>query len=161
MEVRRVVTEAIEERGIPKYIRSDNGSGFRAKIMQEFFRELEINTIYIDLGSPWQNGFAKSFNSRMGEEVLERELIWNLKEARVLVEDWRNYYNNERADGSLKMLTPTEFADKNASGFSSTDTPPRGSIGDIYDRNKNIDIYEYPYKTLNNNTSTFLSHKVV
>ena len=72
--------------------------------------ESQIRTLYIDPGSPWQNGFIESFNARLREECLNREQLWTLTEARVVIEDWRWKYNNIRPHRSLGYITPLEFA---------------------------------------------------
>ncbi len=82
--------KAIEVHGAPKYLRSDNGPEFIAKEVQRGLAEHQIETIYIDPGSPWQNGFVESFHGRFRDECLNRELRWTLSEARVVVEDYRH-----------------------------------------------------------------------
>ena len=78
---------AIEEHGAPQYLRSDNGPEFIAKEVQRWLAEKKIKTIYIDPGSPWQNGFVESFHGRFRDECLNREQLWTLSEARVVIED--------------------------------------------------------------------------
>ena len=77
-DVIKVLIDMIEERGIPEYIRSDNGSEFISKTIQGFLKSQVIKTLYIEPGSPWQNGFTESFNSKFRREFLERELIYTL-----------------------------------------------------------------------------------
>jgi Transposase and inactivated derivatives len=161
-DVKMVLLEAIEQHGAPEFIRSDNGSEFIARPIQEFFKEMEIKSIYIAPGSPWQNGFAESFNSKFRAEFLERELIYTLMEARVLAEDWRIFYNETRPHRSLEMLTPKEFAESLDNIANQCATSPRGSIRDVYDRYANIvDIYKEPYLNLINETQLSFSHKMV
>ena len=81
--------KAIEEHGAPEYLRSDNGSEFIAKIVQQWLAENHIKTIYIEPGSPWQNGFVESFHGRFRDECLNREQLWTLTEARVVIGDYR------------------------------------------------------------------------
>ena len=81
--------KAIEEHGAPKYVRSDNGSEFIAKIVQQWLREQQIQTIYIETGSPWQKGFVESFHGKFRDECLNREQLWTLTEARVVIGDYR------------------------------------------------------------------------
>jgi len=83
------LAEVMARRGMPKYIRSDNGSEFIAKEVQQWFSELGIGTIYIDPGSPWQNGHVESFHKRLRDECLNRELFPSVTEARVVIEEWR------------------------------------------------------------------------
>jgi transposase InsO family protein len=87
---------AIQEHGAPKYLRSDNGPEFIAKEVQRWLAENRIKTIYIEPGSPWQNGFVESFHGRFRDECLNREQLWTLTEARVVIEDYRREYNSFR-----------------------------------------------------------------
>jgi len=98
--------------GAPAHIRSDNGSKFIERDLREWLAENRIKTLYIDPGSPWQNGYIESFNARFREECLNREQLWTLTEARVVIEDWRWKYNNIRPHRSLGYITPLEFAQK-------------------------------------------------
>jgi transposase InsO family protein len=109
--VRQVLSGLIDVHGAPGYIRSDNGPEFIEKKLQKWLADHEIKTIYIDPGSPWQNGFMESFNARLRDECLDREQLWTLTEARVVLEDWRWHYNHVRPHRSLGYITPTEFAE--------------------------------------------------
>ena len=102
--------KAMEEQGAPQYIRSDNGSEFIARIVQRWLKEQQIKTIYIEPGSPWQNGFVESFHGRFRDECLNREQLWTLTEARVVVEDFRRDYNQERPHSRLGYASPAEYA---------------------------------------------------
>jgi putative transposase len=111
------------ERGEPDYIRSDNGPEFIAESLKEWLAISGVKTLYIEPGAPWENAYAESFISRMRDELLERELFVNLKEAQVLLEDYRKHYNHRRPHGALGYLTPAEFAALEAlSGQSSVPT---------------------------------------
>ena len=101
---------AIAEHGAPRYLRSDNGSEFIAKAVQAWLKEKAIKTIYIDPGSPWQNGYVESFHGRLRDECLNREQFWTLTEARVVIEDYRNEYNTLRPHSSLGYQSPARFA---------------------------------------------------
>lgn len=101
---------AIELNGAPEFIRSDNGSEFIATVIQRWLKDNGIKTIYIEPGCPWQNGYAESFNSRFRQECLNREVLYTLRESRVVFEDWRRYYNTERPHRSLGLQTPSQFA---------------------------------------------------
>jgi len=101
---------AIQEHGAPAYLRSDNGSEFIAKAVQAWLSENQIKTIYIDPGSPWQNGCAESFHARLRDECLNREQFWTLTEARVIIEDYRREYNAFRLHSKLGYLSPARFA---------------------------------------------------
>ena len=94
---------------IPGYIRSDNGPEFIAAKVQQWLSENQIKTIYIDPGSPWQNGYIESFHSRFRDECLGREMFLNLREARVVISDWRLHYNQERPHSKLGYRSPNEF----------------------------------------------------
>jgi len=120
-DVLEVLQKAIEQHGAPEYIRSDNGPEFIAEVIQRWLRDNQIQTIYIEPGCPWQNGYAESFNGRFRRECLNRELIYTLSEGRVVFEDWRRYYNQERPHRSLGLQTPRQFAknqDEQVSGSS-------------------------------------------
>ena len=88
-KVRRVLSELIDRHGAPEHIRSDNGSEFIEKDLRASLADNQIKTLYIEPGSPWQNGYIESFNARFREECLNREQLWSLSEARVVIEDWR------------------------------------------------------------------------
>lgn len=102
--------KAIQEHGAPEYLRSDNGSEFIAKEVQRWLATNQIKTIYIDPGSPWQNGFVESFHGRFRDECLNREQLWTLTEARVVIEDYRRHYNQFRPHSKLGYQSPARFA---------------------------------------------------
>lgn len=101
---------AIERHGAPEYLRSDNGSEFIAKEVQRWLKANQIKTLYIEPGSPWQNGFVESFHGRFRDECLNREQLWTLTEARVVIDDYRNHYNQQRPHSKLGYLSPARFA---------------------------------------------------
>ena len=109
-KVRRIMSALIERHGAPEHIRSDNGSEFIESGLRSWLAKNRIKTLYIEPGSPWQNGYVESFNARFREECLDREQLWTLTEARVVIEDWRWKYNNIRPHRSLGYVTPLEFA---------------------------------------------------
>lgn len=109
-KVRRVMVDLIDLYGAPEHIRSDNGSEFIEGKLRDWLAENHIKTLYIEPGSPWQNGYIESFNARLREECLNREQLWTLTEARVVLEDWRWKYNHVRPHRSLGYITPLEFA---------------------------------------------------
>ena len=94
---------------IPEHIRSDNGTEFIAQKIQQWLRENQIKTRYIDPGSPWQIGYIESFHSRFRDECLNREWLLSLPEVRVVIEDWRQHYNTERPHSQLGYLSPECF----------------------------------------------------
>ena len=100
----------IEECGEPEHIRSDNRSEFIEKNLREWLSREGIKTLYIEPDSPWQNGYIESFHARFREECLNREQLWTLTEARVVIGDWRWKYNNIRPDRSLGYISPIKFA---------------------------------------------------
>ena len=101
--------QAMIQYGIPEHIRSDNGTEFIAGKIQRWLRVNQIKTLYIEPGSPWQNGYIESFHSRFRDECLNREWLLNLREARVVIEDWRQHYNTERPHSRLGYLSPENY----------------------------------------------------
>ena len=102
--------KAVAEHGAPEFLRSDNGPEFIAGVIQRWLKENGIKTIYIEPGSPWQNGFVESFHGRFRDECLNREQLWTLTEARVVVGDYRREYNQERPHSRLGYESPAVFA---------------------------------------------------
>jgi transposase InsO family protein len=96
--------------GKPEHIRSDNGPEFIAKSIQRWLKKLEVQTLYIEPGSPWENGYAESFHSRLRDELLATEIFASLAHARACAHAWREDYNNYRPHSSLDGLPPAEFA---------------------------------------------------
>jgi putative transposase len=111
-------------RGAPDFIRSDNGPEFIANAIREWLKEKMVGTLYIEPASPWENGYIESFHGRLRDELLNRELFYSVKEAKVLVENWRMEYNNHRPHSSLGYLTPAAFA---ATCIPSVSASPRPS----------------------------------
>ena len=108
-QVLATLWQAMMQYGIPQHIRSDNGTEFIAGKIQRWLRENQIKTLYIEPGSPWQNGYIESFHSRFRDESLNREWLLNLREARVVIEDWRLHYNTERPHSRLGYLSPEDY----------------------------------------------------
>ena len=108
--VKAVLDDLLCERGAPKYIRSDNGSEFVAQHLQDWLHDCGIEPLYVDPGSPWQNGFAESFNGTMRRECLDRETWGSRSEVNVVLQWWRLLYNNFRPHSSIGKKTPSEFA---------------------------------------------------
>ncbi len=102
----------MEERGEPGYIRSDNGPEFIAEAIKGWLAQAEVETLYIEPGSPWENGYSESFNSKLRDELLNRELFLSLTEAKVVVEEYRQHYNRRRPHSALGYKTPAEFAEQ-------------------------------------------------
>jgi putative transposase len=99
-----------EVRGVPEHIRSDNGPEFIAEAVKAWLARRGSKTLYIEPGSPWENAYSETFNSRLRDELLDREVFETLKEAKVIVEDHRLDYNHRRPHSSLGYRTPAEFA---------------------------------------------------
>lgn len=98
-------------------MRSDNGSEFIAKMVQRWLKENGIKTIYIEPGSPWQNGFVESFHGRFRDECLNRKQLWTLTEARVVVGDFRQKYNRVRPHSRLGYESSAVFAARKLSNL--------------------------------------------
>lgn len=109
-DVIALVGQAIEQHGAPEFIRSDNGSEFIAHELQAWLAPERIKTIYIEPASPWQNGFVESFHGRFRDECLNREQLWTLTEARVVIEDFRIDYNTRRPHSRLGYRSPVNYA---------------------------------------------------
>jgi hypothetical protein len=105
----------ISLRGIPDHIRSDNGSEFTAKSIKAWLPKLGVETLYIEPGSPWENGYNESFNGRLRDECLNGETFYTLKEAQVILEQWRHHYNHIRPHTSLGYKPPAPLARMNTS----------------------------------------------
>jgi putative transposase len=97
-------------RGIPEHIRSDNGPEFTAKAIRKWLERLGVKTLFIEPGSPWENGYIESFNGRLRDELLNREIFTTLIEAKVLIADWRKEYNQVRPHSSLGYRPPAPEA---------------------------------------------------
>jgi len=98
------------ERGVPKYIRSDNGSEFIVSALRRWLKRVNVKTLYIESGSPWENGYIESFNGKLRDELLNRELFDTLFEAKILTERWRKEYNQVRPHSSLGYRPPAPQA---------------------------------------------------
>jgi putative transposase len=101
-----VLSDLFILRGVPGHIRSDNGPEFIAKAVQKWIHAVGAKTAYIAPGSPWENGFIESFNARLRDELLNGEIFYSLKEARIIIESWRRHYNGIRPHSSLGYKAP-------------------------------------------------------
>jgi len=110
--VRRILGRLFDERGVPKYIRSDNGPEFVAHSLTVWLRVSGSESRFIKPGSPWMNGKVESFNSRLRAEFLNAELFHNLAEAQVKLRLFQRFYNEERPHSSLGYLTPARYAQR-------------------------------------------------
>jgi len=97
-------------RGIPEHIRSDNGPEFTARAVRKWLARLGVKTLFIEPGSPWENGYIESFNGKLRDELLNREIFTTLEEAKVLIEQWRREYNQVRPHSSLGYRPPAPEA---------------------------------------------------
>ncbi len=104
-------------KGLPEHIRSDNGAEFTAKAIREWLQRLGVQTLFIEPGSPWENGYNESFNGKLREEFLNGEIFYTLHEAVVLVEQWRRLYNTARPHSACNGLPPAPEALKPSSWF--------------------------------------------
>ena len=111
-QVRQVLEQLFSRRGTPVFIRSDNGSEFTAKLIQQSLKACGCENAWIAPGSPWQNGKNERFNGILSQELLSREVWGNTLEAQVMVEKWRQQYNQIRPHGSLGMMTPAACAEQ-------------------------------------------------
>jgi len=108
-DVVAILAKLFLERGEPKFIRSDNGPEFIAKAVKGWLEDAGVKTLYIEPGSPWENAYSETFNSRFRDELLDREEFSSLLEAKVLAGDYREYYNHRRPHSALGYQTPAEF----------------------------------------------------
>jgi transposase InsO family protein len=109
-EVVSTLQELFAIRGAPQFIRSDNGPEFIAETVKNWLERSDVGTLYIEPGSPWENAYSESFNSRLRDELLNRELFTTLEEAKVLIDEYRLEYNHRQPHSSLDYQTPAEFA---------------------------------------------------
>jgi putative transposase len=105
-DVLSCITELFVKHGPPEHIRSDNGSEFTARVVRQWLKRLGVQTLFIEPGSPWENGYNESFNGKFRDELLNGEIFCALKEAQVLIEEWRLEYNTFRPHSSLKYRPP-------------------------------------------------------
>ncbi len=109
-DVQETLAAIMKERGQPCYLRSDNGSEFIEKSLRAWLKSKGTHSLFIDPGSPWQNGKCESFNGKLRDECLNTQWFRTLREAKILIELWRREYNSFRPHRSLGYATPDEFA---------------------------------------------------
>jgi putative transposase len=114
-------------RGTPQHIRSDNGPEFVAKSVCRWLERADVNTLFIAKGSPWENGYVESFNGKLRDELLNREIFLSLEEARYVIDRWRLDYNHYRIHSSLDYQTPAAFAAGCVLPATATPSPPEHS----------------------------------
>ena len=101
-----ILADLFIEHGIPEHIRSDNGPEFIAKKLKKWLKDLGVQTLFIEPGSPWENGYCESFNGKMRYQLLDGEIFYTLFEAQVIIERWRRHYNEVRPHSSLGGRPP-------------------------------------------------------
>jgi transposase InsO family protein len=106
IDVIDVLTDLFILRGVPAYIRSDNGPEFIAEAVRNWIRAVGAKTAYIEPGSPWENGYIESFNARFRDELLNGEIFYSLREAQIVIEQWRKHYNTKRPHSALGYRPP-------------------------------------------------------
>ncbi len=105
-----VLSDAMIVYGIPGHIRSDNGPEMTSKIVRSWLESIGSRTLFIEPGSPWENGYNESFNGKLRDELLNGEIFYSLKEARILIEQWRHHYNTKRPHSALGYRPPAPVA---------------------------------------------------
>jgi len=110
MDCIEILTKLFIKYGLPKYLRSDNGSEFTANTLKKWLSDLNVTTAYIEPGSPWENGYVESFNGRMRDELLDGEIFDTITEARVIIEQYRIEYNTDRPHSGLGGKPPAPLA---------------------------------------------------
>ena len=106
IDVLETIADLFLIKGVPDHIRSDNGPEFTAKVIREWLERIGSQTLFIEPGSPWENGYNESFNGKLRDELLNGEIFYTLKEAKVLIEQWRRHYNTVRLHSSLGYRPP-------------------------------------------------------
>lgn len=109
-DVMHILADLFIEQGQPDYLRSDNGSEFTAKAIRKWLDDVGVCTAYIEPGSPWENGYNESFNGKLRDELLNGEIFYSLREAQVVIEQWRREYNTIRPHSSLGYKPPAPAA---------------------------------------------------
>lgn len=104
------LTDLIILRGSPAFIRSDNGPEFIAQAVRDWIAAVGAKTAYIEPGSPWENGYCESFNGRFRDELLNGEIFYSLREAQIIIEEWRKHYNTKRPHSALGYRPPAPEA---------------------------------------------------
>ena len=105
-DVLAVLADLFCEHGPPQHIRSDNGAEFTAEAVRHWLGRIGVKTLFIEPGSPWENGYCESFNSKLRDEMLNGEIFYSLKEAQILIEQWRNHFNTVRPHSSIGYQPP-------------------------------------------------------
>jgi transposase InsO family protein len=109
-DVLHCLAELFARHGAPEHLRSDNGPEFTSKVVRDWLKRVGVRTLFIEPGSPWENGYNESFNGKLKDELVNREIFYTLREAQVLVEQWRREYNTIRPHSSLGYRPPAPQA---------------------------------------------------
>jgi transposase InsO family protein len=109
-DVQECLTELVCQRGVPAHLRSDNGPEFTARNIRVRLRKLGVRSLLVEPGSPWENGYVESFNGKMRDELLDREIFYTVKDARYLIEMWRKEFNHIRPHSALGYKPPAHSA---------------------------------------------------
>ena len=110
MEVLETLAQLFVTHGVPAHLRADNGPEFTAELIRLWLEALQVQTLFIEPGSPWENGYVESFNGKLRDELLDREIFYTLTEARILIERWRRQYNTVRPHSALGYRPPAPAA---------------------------------------------------
>ncbi len=116
-DVLHCLTGLFARHGSPEHLRSDNGPEFTARVVRQWLERVGVRTLYIEPGSPWENGYNESFNGKLKDELIDREIFYSLREAQVLVEQWRREYNTVRPHSALGYRPPAPEAVRPSSWF--------------------------------------------
>ena len=137
-DVLAVLAELFTRHGPPEHIRSDNGGEFTATAVREWLGRIGVKTLYIEPGSPWENGYCESFNGKLRDELLNGEIFYTLKEAQIVIENWRQHYNTVRPHSSLGYIPPApQTILPRATGLLYP-LPRSANLGDLNRRNSNL-----------------------
>lgn len=137
-DVLAVLTDLFALHGPPVHIRSDNGAEFAAIAVRDWLGRIGVKTLYIEPGSPWENGYCESFNGKLRDELLNGEIFYTLKEAQILIENWRQHYNTIRPHSSLGYVPPATQAILPRADCLLYDPPRPANIGDHNRRSSNL-----------------------
>ena len=116
-EILEVLTDLFVRHGPPEHLRSDNGPEFTAKLVRQWLARVGVKTLFIHPGSPWENGYNESFNGKLRNEFLNGEIFFTLREAVVLIEQWRRLYNTVRPHSAYGGLPPAPETTKPSPWF--------------------------------------------
>ena len=110
LEVLETLAELFVTCGVPVHLRSDNGPEFTATLIRQWLAALHVETLFIEPGSPWENGYLESFNGKLRDDLLDREIFYTLTEAPILIDRWRRQYNTVQPHSALGYRPPAPEA---------------------------------------------------